>query len=90
MIVPSEENVILRVLSPGQHHVEGVQDVVLGGVTDNVGVALDHSQYEGGNWEVVVRNISVSQLIKYKTSTSPSRSTRVSSPARKTVFNGLF
>ena len=49
MIIPSEENVILRVLSPGQHHVERVQDVVLAGVTDDVRVALDDSQYEGGN-----------------------------------------
>ena len=49
MIVPSEENVVLWVLSSGEHHVERVQDIVLGGVADNVRVALDHSQYEGGN-----------------------------------------
>ena len=54
MIVPSEENVILRILSPGQHHVERVQDIVLSGVADNVRVALDHSQYEGGNWSSLV------------------------------------
>ena len=49
MIVPSEEDVIDAVLSPGQHHVEGVQDLVLGGVTNNVRVAVQHSQYEGDN-----------------------------------------
>ena len=52
MIVTSEENVILRVLSSGQHHIERVQDIVLGGVTDNVRVAIDHSQYEGDNWKI--------------------------------------
>ena len=49
VIVSSEENVVLRVLSSGEHHVERVQDIVLDGVADNVRVALDHSQYEGGN-----------------------------------------
>ena len=49
VIVPSEEDVIDVVLSPGQHHVEGVQDLVLGGVTNNVRVAVQHSQYEGDN-----------------------------------------
>ena len=87
MIVPSEENVILRVLSPGQHHVERVQDVPLGRVADDLGVALEHSQYEGGNWEIWP--IKSGQIIvdnkSYKPSASPSTSTVVISPSMKTV-----
>ena len=46
MIVPSEENVVLAVLSPGQHHVDTVVQVKLLVVENDVRVAAPSSQNE--------------------------------------------